>query len=291
MKSNLEKEIRIKRDNVDYIISSLLKPRSEKAYKGDFGKLGIIAGSDSFRGCASLACRAALRAGAGIVKLISTEKVCSTAVASNPEITLQVTNRTESGGISRAGISSSIKGTTTVLAGCGMTISAETLGIVLDVLSSGIPTVLDADALNSLVEGSEVDSLSGTNTIVTPHVGEAARLVGCSAGMIKQNLAETCRRFAATHRCIAVFKDYITAVSDGDTLALLDIPNGGMARGGSGDVLAGVIASFRAQGYEPFDAALLGVCLHAVAGLKAFKIHGNGMLPSDVADLILNEKW
>ncbi|MBQ7603938.1 MAG: NAD(P)H-hydrate dehydratase [Clostridia bacterium] len=280
-------EIRITEKNISDVISDLYRKRPDKGNKGTFGTLGIIAGSVGFRGCASLACRAALRAGAGIVKLISIEEVCLPAVTSNPEIILSVTGKTPDGLINPRDAALSFGKTSALLIGCGMTVSPETLSSVSAVLTSGIPAVLDADALNSVAASGDIGIIDGAGVIVTPHAGEAARLTGLDIMKLKRNQGGYCADFASKHGCVAVFKDHVTAVSDGKRLAMLDIPNGGMSRGGAGDVLAGVISSLRAQGYGSFEAALLGVCLHSEAGLRAKRKFGDAMLPSDVSDLIL----
>ena len=281
-------EIKVDITNIDKVISDLYKIRPDDSNKGSFGMLGIIAGSVNYRGCASLACRAALRAGAGIVKLISIEEVCSAAVISNPETVLSVTRKTPGGLIDPRDVAKSINKSNAILIGCGMTVSAETLSSVETVLSSHIPAVLDADALNSLAMSGNVNAIDGAGVIVTPHVGEAARLIGESIVTVKNDLCGLCKDFASMHGCVAVFKDYNTAISDGTRLAVLDIPNGAMARGGSGDVLSGIISSLRAQGYGAFESALLGVCLHSKAGMKAKATFGEAMLPSDVSDLVLS---
>jgi NAD(P)H-hydrate epimerase len=151
-----------------------------------------------------------------------------------------------------------------------------------------VPVVIDADALNELARGGEIRArLAACKAplILTPHLGEAARLLSCNIPQIAADpisfAAQTSRALAA----ITVLKDARTVITDGVHLSLNAKGNSGMATGGSGDVLAGVIAAFLAAGTSPFGAAELGVLVHAMAGDAAAKSHGShGLMASDIID-------
>ncbi len=285
-----------------------LPRRPRNAHKGTFGSLLILAGSRCYRGAAVLAASAALRAGTGIVRLASTEPVCAAAAAAMPACVLFPTKESEAGAIDPASLPAALETRhTAILAGCGITATAETTLWVLSLLQKAKqPLVLDADALNILagyiaetedakIRSAALELITRTKTppILTPHLGEMSRLTGLSAEEIMQNAAEIALEFAKKHRCILVLKSHETLVATADEklFILRDRKNPGLAKGGSGDILAGVIASLLAQGFPSDIAAALGVFLFAEAGQIATQRYGEaGLSPSDLP-LCLAEVW
>lgn len=284
-----------------------LPVRPRAGHKGTFGTLLVLAGSTRYRGAAALAAEAALRAGAGLVRLASTAEVCDTVAARQPACIFEPLPATEAGGIDPAGLPAALSGGhTAVLAGCGMGNTAETAALTRTLLQEAkAPLVLDADALNVLaghVQGEEdrghgegLGLLRAVRTplVLTPHIGEMARLVGLETKDVLTAPEAIARRFASEQGCVVVLKSHRTVVvSPGGGVFLLDGPgNPGLARGGSGDVLAGIIASLLAQGFPPEVAAACGVWLHAEAGRKAAQQDGEAGLSTASLPAFLGTIW
>ena len=270
------------------ILKNLLPKRNKSANKGVFGTLAVVGGSASFRGAPILACEAALRCGIGICRLISTERVIFSASCRLPELTYTVIGENARGGISSSELIN-CRGVfgraSAVLIGCGMGASFDTEAIVSHVLSNfDGSAVIDADGLNSLRHSPERLLRAKKAPIITPHVGEMARLTGMSVDDIKKNREEVATDFAFKHRCVTVLKDSVTVIASPDGRSFVcRRENSGMAKGGSGDALSGIIASLRCQGLENYEAALCGVLLHSEAGiLTSSEMSETSMLPSDV---------
>lgn len=270
-------------------LSHLLPTRNSAGNKGTFGKLAIVAGSFCYRGAASLAVNAALRCGVGLVCLASTEPVIASVAATRPECTFLPVASAEHGGMSSKDFFkylSALGTANAVLVGCGMTATPDTEAIVSALSEIGCPLVIDADGLNVLRYAPE--RMKGA--VITPHVGEMARLTGLSVSKIKSDREGVARRFSEAYGCVTVLKDSVTAVAspDGDFF-VWERENAGLAKGGSGDVLAGIIASLLAQGRSPYDAAVCGVLLHSLAAGKARERIGEEfMLPTDVIASLSN---
>lgn len=281
-------------------VRRVLSPRKDNAHKGDFGTLTILAGSTQYRGAAVLAAAGAARAGAGIVRLASTQQVCFAAAAQLPCCVLQPLPQTAEGGIASSALSAVLAApATAVLAGCGMGISAETALLVAGLLDTcPCPLVLDADALNVIsgqlpagrdqsVRDAMMYALQTARqpVIITPHVGEMARLCDISSYEVTQDMPGVASQFARGCNCVVVLKSHVTVIAaPGGEVFINDAAgNSGLAKGGSGDVLAGVIAALLAQGYQPHVAAAAGVWLHATAADAAVKHTGkNGLSPVDL---------
>lgn len=281
-------------------VRSVLPKRSRQAHKGDFGTLVIAAGSSQYRGAAVLCANAAIRTGAGIVQLASTEKVCAAVAAQVPCCTLMPLEETPAGGIAPHEAKRIMaKTANAILAGPGLGNTPDTAALVLELLQSApSPLVLDADALNVLAghfedgnspqaweQGRQALAQSTQPLIITPHIGEMARLSGLSSSYVVQNQLGIALDFAASHNCTVVLKNHITIIAcpDGKSYINDRTGNPGLARGGSGDVLAGVIAALLAQGLAPEIAAAAGVWLHAsAADAAAAECSEMCLCPSDL---------
>jgi NAD(P)H-hydrate epimerase len=270
------------------ILSKKLPERDKSANKGDFGKLTVIGGSSYYRGAAVLCCEAALRTGVGLVKLVSTEKVISSVSSQIRECTFLPVKENDEGAIDGEDFISKqklIKNSSALLIGCGMTDSPSVEEIVSSVIY-GItcPLIIDADGLNVLRFFPERLSKTKRRPIITPHVGEMARLTGLSVDEIKAERVKVALDFSQKYNCVTVLKDSITTVASPDGEVFINtMENSGLAKGGSGDVLAGAIASMVCQGLSAYDAACCGVLLHSLsAEIAARELGEEYMLPSDV---------
>lgn len=267
-------------------VLSLLPDRDENAHKGNFGKILLLCGSRGFTGAAFLAAMGALRTGAGLVFLGVPESVYFIeAVKLNEAIVFPLPDI--DGMLSEEaieGLEKRLPAMDAVLIGCGLGQSDGTKAVVHWVLRHAqCPVVLDADGIN-LISGHK-NLLRGRlgATILTPHDGEFARL-GYSIGSDRMASA----RFAAQELgCVVVLKGHRSCITDGQREYINPTGNPGMAVGGSGDLLAGMIVSLLGQGLAPLEAAACGCWLHGKAGdLCAAQMGQYGMLPSDMLTVL-----
>lgn len=229
--------------------------------KGTFGKVLIVAGSKNMAGAAVLSARAALKSGAGMVKVLTEEINRPVIQASVPEALVSVYNTEEE---AESALLADLEWCDVCAAGPGMGRGERTEKIVRYLLEcASKPLILDADALNVLEGQTELLDLHEEFLAVTPHMGEMMRLTGEPIARLKEDPVREARRFARAHGVYCVMKDArtVTACPDG-TVYLNTAGNDGMATAGSGDTLTGIVASFAAQHAEP-EAAVL---LHAMAG-------------------------
>ena len=280
-------------------ITKILKSRPSDSHKGTMGTVNAVVGCSRYRGAAVLSVMGALRAGAGIVRLCGTEKVCAAVAAQYPSATLLPLGENAEGYISADSVSeiiNAVKPTDVLLIGCGLGQCADTANTV-NRLIFGLKNkkVIDADALNLLVSS---DSLSVAknvgalkNCIATPHIGEISRLCGKPISEISDSMESAAQEFSETYGCVTVLKSHRTVIAapgDGNIdVYVSELGNTGLARGGSGDVLAGIIAGFLAQGYTLSESAVLGVAVHgSAADLCASERSMQAMLPSDLGEYI-----
>lgn len=263
--------------------------REEDSHKGVFGKVLIVAGSRKYRGAAALATEGTLRTGAGVTVLASVEEIYAGIQSRMPEAICFPCAANASGSISSSNSSLLInelsQGYTALLMGPGMVNCPDTRELVRSVVpAAGCDVVLDADALNACAQTGLPAPFSGRHLIITPHPGEMARLTGMSIEEIKKDPEKTALDFAAANRCVVVLKQHRTIVAgpDGETW-INTSGNSGLARGGSGDILAGMMASLAAQGMPPVDAAICAVWLHGKAAERCSERWSETvMLPHDL---------
>jgi NAD(P)H-hydrate epimerase len=262
--------LRITRDD----LLGLLPRRARHAHKGDAGRVLLVGGAPGMGGALRLAGEAAYRAGAGLVRLATHGTHCASLVASRPELMVH--------GVETAHDLRRLLSPPSVLAvGPGLGQDPWARALWATALESPYLQVVDADALTLLAQ----DPVRRDNWILTPHPGEAARLLGCSTADIQHDRFAAAREIAVSFGGVCVLKGSGSLIAqDGDAMPwLCDRGNPGMASGGSGDVLTGVIAALRAQGLRPLDAARLGVWVHAGAGDAAVAEAGEiGLLASDL---------
>ena len=268
-----------------------IPPRARDSHKGTFGSVLAVAGSAFYRGAALLAAEGALRAGAGIVTLASVEPVVSAAVTRLPECCLCPCKEGAQGGIAPENVPLLRRQKATVLLlgpGLGGTAQSaaratETRTLVQQLLPGFVgAAVLDADGLNAaaqlLAEGKPFPHPAG-ELVVTPHPGEMARLTGLSAAALAADRAGIALRYAKAWNAVVVLKGARTVVASPDGRVCVNpTGNPGLARGGSGDVLAGMLAALLACGLPAYQAAACAVYLHGAAADRAaeFGIHAEG---------------
>ena len=271
-----------------------LPERRQKSHKGSFGTLLSVCGSAYYRGAALLSCEAALRSGVGILRLASIEKVCAAVAASIPEVTFLPQCEDENGAICGFDVEDTLEkfpSINALLCGCGLTKTQNTAQIVGDVIrKSKVRLILDADALNCIAGRPEILKEAKFPPIITPHWGEFSRLCGVSVKDIEDNAEALAVDFAEKYNCILVLKSHFTLIATPDKeICVSRAGNPGLARGGSGDILAGIIASLVAQGLKQKDAAMLGVALHGkAADCCAERLGMTGMLPHDIIYDMIN---
>lgn len=267
-----------------------LPERSQDSNKGNFGKVLIVAGSEGMAGAAVLAGSAALRGGAGLVRLAVPQTILPIVAMGNPCYTTIGLAADDHGRVALGSfktIHALLKDNDVLAIGPGLRQSRELVLWTLRLLaSSPIPVVVDADALNHLAQATDRFTHTAP-VIITPHPGEFARLVQRDIPTVQANREELAVEFARTHKIIVVLKGHETVVTDGETVYINSTGNPGMATGGSGDVLTGLVAALAGQIESPLDAACLGVHVHGQAGdLAAEKMGQVAMTATDLLDFI-----
>lgn len=274
--------------DLNYVRAALPK-RREDGHKGIFGKLLIVGGAVGYTGAPYLAALSAVRSGCGLVYLGVPERIwaaeavkCASAMPfplpdDGAELTLAAL----------APIRDKLKGCDVLALGPGLGRSGGHAVVGTLLRETAQPVVLDADGLNALSRNlRSLDARKGRVTILTPHEGELARLLGISLDELAQrDRVETAREFAMAHGCVLVRKGHRTLIALPDGSVLENTCGGSaLSKGGSGDVLTGIIASLLAQGAQPEQAAGCGVWLHARAGdILSERMTPYCVMPEDVA--------
>jgi ADP-dependent NAD(P)H-hydrate dehydratase len=268
---------------------SPLPPRPVDGHKGSFGHAAIIGGSRSMAGAVVLAGTAALRGGAGLVTVCCPQGIASTVAAHEPGYLVRRLPETVAGGLSLTALSVVMQHATTWSAvglGPGGGSGAATRHLFQRIVCElPVPMVVDADGLNALAASPEV--LSTTRwpapRVFTPHPGELSRLTGISVPEINARREVLAKQVATNTRTILVLKGARTVVTDGTQVYINTTGNVGLATGGTGDVLTGLIVALLAGGVAPFAAATWGVYLHGLAGdLAAAQLSQPGLIASDL---------
>lgn len=269
-------------------IRLLLARRDRDAHKGDFGHVLVVGGNAGFGGAALMAAMSAARTGAGLVSVATHPAHSSALLARCPELMVKAIHES-------ADLVGVMEQASVIVLGPGLGQDEWAQGClnkVLSILSSQPrPLLLDADALNLISQGKTPENLGKiAQLVLTPHPGEAARLLACTTSQVQQD------RVAAVQRLQAMFSRGTVILKGAGTLVCADNGgriqveqcvhgNPGMASGGMGDVLSGVIGGLLAQGFSPHDSARLGVCIHGLAADQQAQAHGErGMLATDLLD-------
>ena len=268
---------------------SLLPKRKTDSNKGTYGKLLIIAGKKECAGCAILSSMSAMRMGLGMVKVISAKSNFTALMNYVPETLFSSKADDES-------LKKSVSWADAILIGPGIGTGKKAEKLLAFCLETrGIPLVIDADGINLLAHREYLRDMlhlkaAEDQVIITPHLMEMSRFTGLTAGQIKEDMAGTALKYASEYQMTVALKDAttVTASSDG-RLVKNTTGNNGMSTAGSGDVLAGIIASLLAQRMNAFDAASVGVYLHGAAGdIAAERFGVRGMMARDEVEALVD---
>lgn len=276
--------------NIVKIIPRLSR-RPQNSHKGNFGKVLVVAGSRGMTGAAFLAAKGALRAGAGLV-LVATPKSQQPILAAKLTCAITYSLPETNQGTLSSGALPQLTGLArnhdVIALGPGISQHPQTVKLVLSILPRFcVPVVIDADGLNALSRQPGILKKIKTPLILTPHPGEMTRLSGLRVGESINSRIKIATEFAKKYNVIVTLKGYQTIVTDGTRVYINHTGNPGMATGGSGDVLTGIIAALVGQGLKPFEAAQLGVYLHGIAADLAVRQIGEiSMIASDLLDYL-----
>ena len=286
MKKQPEKENTAPKKTDAKLAASCLPARPADGNKGTFGRALLFCGSEQYRGAACLSAEGALSGGAGLVELASCEAVVSLVLSRAPSVIGTAYVPSEIGAFLPLDLT---RKATAVLIGCGSGRSERLALSLFELLKTpGCPVVLDADALNSLAlkreTALEILKSAARPVVLTPHPLEFSRLSGLPLDTISSDRVGVAADFAKTYGVTLVLKGAGTVIASPDGEVTVNATGGsGLAKGGSGDVLAGLLVSLLAQGMEPYGAAILAVYLHGAAGDALTKEYSEmGVRPDDL---------
>ncbi len=261
-----------------------LPKRFNNSNKGTYGRVAVIAGSKNMSGAAYLCSKASYSTGVGLVKIYTHESNRLVLQSQLPEAVMMTYENYEG---ALACIEDAMKWATVIVVGPGLGIDSTSERMLYELLMSAeVPLVLDADALNILSNNMELLEASSAQMIITPHMKEMSRLIGKSVSEITANRFDIATKFAKKSGLTLVLKDAKSIVTNGGEQLYINVEgNNGMSTGGSGDVLAGIIAGMLAGGLSLPEAAKMGTYVHCLAGDKAAEKKGSyAMLASDIID-------
>lgn len=279
------------------LIRSIILPRKKDAHKGSFGHVLIIAGSKNMPGAPVLCAYGSLRSGAGLVTVGVPEKIADIiAKKIRPEAMLLRLASSKEGSISNKSYPEILKciknkKITSIVIGPGLGQGKEIYSLLKKIINcTNLPVIIDADGLNLISRhGLGILKSAKAEVVVTPHPGEMSRLVNKKTRYIQENRALIAKNFANRYKILCVLKGNKTIISDGKLVYINTTGNSGMATGGSGDVLSGILGALIAQvkNNSTINAALAGVYIHGLAGDIAAKIKGKtGMIAGDIAEYL-----
>lgn len=266
----------------------LLPPRQPNTHKGDFGHLFVLAGSPGKTGAAAMVCEAAVRVGAGLVTLGIPESLNPILEVKLTEAMTEPLPETKEKALSLSALNrirELMYRKTALALGPGLSLNPQTTRLVQKILRENVlPVVVDADGLSAITGKTDILKRSRAPIILTPHPGEMARLLGMSIPEIQQNRIEVARRFAEENKVILILKGARSLIASPEGEVFVNpTGNPGMASGGMGDVLTGMIGGFLAQGLPALEAAKLGVFLHGLVGdFVAYKKGERGLAATDL---------
>jgi NAD(P)H-hydrate epimerase len=271
-----------------------LLPRAADSHKGDYGRVLVVGGSRGMAGAPALAGKAALRSGAGLVTLAVPRSIQATVAGFEPAYMTLSFGSSDDDSLRGEDVDDLLQAAdrmSAIALGPGLGTASDTVGLVHDLYGRiEQPMVVDADGLNALAQDLEQLRTSVAPRILTPHPGEFQRLAGekCAGDLAAraEQAAELCRCDDSA-KTIVVLKGHHTIVTDGGQYAVNSTGNPGMATGGTGDCLTGVIVALLAQGLSPWEAARLGVHVHGLAGdLAAAALGQVSLTASDLIDFL-----
>ena len=255
-------------------LHSRLPQRSRAAHKGSNGRVLIYAGSVGMAGAAAMAALACLRAGAGLVTIACQEEMFPVLQALVPGAQCLPIRK----------VLKQVPAHDVLLAGCGLGQETAVWDNLMCLYDPALPTVMDADALNLLAKSPRI---LGEKTIITPHIGEAGRLLSWPLQAVMASMPDAARILHGKYGCIVALKSHCSVITDGTRTALNTVGSPALAKGGSGDALAGLMAGLLAQGMPPFEAARTACLWLGKAGCIAEEKFGvQGALTTDIISLL-----
>lgn len=267
-----------------------LPSRPKNSHKGTFGTALLVCGSYGMAGAAILATRACLKSGVGIAKCFIPKTIYPILTSAVPEAVCIPAKASLKGGLSRfVDFKTALLKTDAVLFGPGLSNNKNTLNALEKLIKNcNVPLIIDADGINALAGSIELLKKANAPIILTPHPAEMARLIKKDVKFVEENRISVALEFAREYNCILVLKGVNTIIASSEGQIWFNIlGNNGMATGGSGDVLAGIIVSLLAQGVTPLEAAKAGVYLHSLSADNAVLTTGEaGLLPSDMIEAL-----
>lgn len=270
-------------------IADCFQKRAADSHKGTYGTLLTVCGSYGMAGAAVLCAKAAYRSGVGLCACATPKGIYPIVASAVPEAVFLPLD-TDENGIDLSALTAIHrfqKRATAMVIGCGLGTGENTVLAVHTLLQQAtVPVVLDADGINALSLHIPVRETGAPPLILTPHPAEMARLLGCSVEQVQQDRDAAAVKAASMLRAVVVLKGHRTVIADESGVFWHnESGNAGMATAGSGDVLAGMIGSFLAQGFSPRDAAVCGAYLHGAAGdLMAERLSQQALMASDLVD-------
>lgn len=272
-------------------LPSCFPKRAADSHKGTYGTLLTVCGSYGMAGAALLSAKAALRSGVGLVACATPRSAYDVIASAVPEAVFVPLPETDGklNGEAPLVLRKWQKKADALLVGCGLGQSdTVTQGVIALLSETTLPVILDADGINTIAVHTIERETDTFPLILTPHPAEMARLLGCSVEKVQQDREQAAVQAARQYKAIAVLKGHRTVVADQNgVLYVNETGNPGMATAGSGDVLAGMIGAFAAQGMTPAQAAICGVYLHGLAGDRAAaRLSQQALLASDLIDAL-----
>ena len=274
--------------DINEVIANFPK-RKPDAHKGDLGHVLVVAGSFGYTGAAYLTSQAAMLSGSGLVTLCTSKSIYPILAEKLTEVMVRPLFETRDASISllaEKDILAIAQKCDCLAIGPGLSQNKETQHLIRNVVTKyDKAIVLDADGINAFAGHLETLKIVGAKLVITPHPGEMARLIGKDVEEIQKERKDIALGFANEYNTVVVLKGHSTVVANPKgEFYLNDTGNAGMATGGVGDILTGIIAGFIAQGCDPFTAAVLGVYFHGLAGDEAVK--AKGVLSLIASDLL-----
>ena len=274
----------------DFVKGNLPK-RPDDANKGTMGTLLNISGSYSMAGACTLSSLSALRSGVGLLKVALPKSIYPIVSSSVYEAVFLPFEESAQGTVDVNSLDfllENAKNCSAVMLGCGLKLCEETIEFVKEFVSScKTPMLIDADGINAVSKNIDILTHSKTDIVITPHPKEMSRISGLSVEYIQSNRVVVAEKIARKLSVTVVLKGKDTVVTDGVRTRINKTGNCGMAKGGSGDVLSGIIASLMAQGVDSFEACCVGVYIHGFSGdLAARDLSKISMLPRDIVNFL-----
>ncbi len=272
-------------------VKNNLPKRPADAHKGTMGTLLNISGSYAMAGACILSSLSALKSGVGLLKVALPQSIYPIVASAVFEAVFLPVKDSDSGTVDATSIDyllDNAKGCNAVMLGCGLKMCDETTQFVKEfVLANTKPVLIDADGINALSKNINILKDVSSDVVLTPHPKEMSRLTSNSVEYIAKNRVEVAENFAKNYGITVVLKGKDTVVTNGEKTLINKTGNAGMAKGGSGDVLSGIIASLMAQGVGAFEAACCGVYIHGLSGdLASKELSQTSMLPSDIVSFL-----